>query len=251
MKTYIALVSFLLFSSEMYAQQTNNKYDYFLRKIQVADNSDSKIIINKSNGDTTFQAYYNARDVVNNTHQEFTKTYKGTPFFKNGWYKGTINAENGKSMEFLMAFNEQKNELYVVEDPQRDAITIKPEAFTIAGHHFSQFNKAYFEVVYIGKYTILKEHSCTLNSNSTVEKTGYEVSGGVGEYEGEFVKSSKYFTLKEDEVVQLPKGKQLFSLFGEKKPLVEEYTKVNKISLKSENGIVSIFKYHDSLENPQ
>ena len=251
MKTYVAFISFLLFSVEIFGQISNNKYDYFLRKIQVADNTDSKIVINKNNGDTTFQAYYNSRDVVNNTHQEFTKTYKGTPFFKNGWYKGTISTETGKDMEFLMAFNEQKNELYVVEDPNKDAITLKPEAFTIAGHHFSQFNKAYFEVIYIGKYPILKEHSCTLNSNSTVEKTGYEVSGGVGEYEGEFLKSSKYFTLKQDEVVQLPKGKQLFNIFGNKKPLIEEYAKINKINLKSENGIVSIFKYNDSLDSPQ
>ena len=251
MKTYVALIYFLIFSSEMYAQQTNNKYDYFLRKIQVSGSSDSKIVINKTNGDTTFQAYYNSRDVVNNTHQEFTKTYKGTPFFKNGWYKGKISTENGKDMEFLMAFNEQKNELYVVEDPNKDAITIKPEAFTIAGHHFSQFNKAYFEVIYIGKNTVLKEHSCTLNSNSAVEKTGYEVSGGVGEYEGEFVKSSKYFTLKQEEVVQLPKGKNLLKLFDNKKIEVDKFVKENNINLKSENGIVSIFKYYDSLENPQ
>mgnify|MGYP001200816300 CR=1 FL=1 len=250
MKLYLALISFLLFSSEIFGQITNNKYDYFLRKIQVPGSSDTKIVVNK-NGDTTLQAYYNARDIVNNSHQEFTKTYKGTPFFKNGWYKGKLSVETGKDMEFLMAFNEQKNELYVVEDPSKDAITLKPESFTIAGHHFSQFNKAYFEVIYIGKNTILKEHSCTLSSNGSVEKTGYEVSGGVGEYEGEFVKSYKYFTLKQDEAVQLPKGKQLLNLFGDKKSLVEEYVKVNKINLKSENGIVSTFKYYDSLENPQ
>lgn len=251
MKTYLALFSCLIFSSEIFGQITNNKYDYFLRKLQVADNSDSRIVVNKSNGDTTFQAYYNSRDVVNNTHQDFTKTYKGTPFFKNGWYKGTINTDAGKSMEFLMAFNVQKNELYVVEDPNKDAITIKPESFIIAGHHFSQFNKAYYEVVFISQNTILKEHSCTLNGSGTTEKTGYEASGGVYEYEGEFIKSSKFFLLKQDEVVQLPRGKQIFNLFGNKKALVEEYAKTNNINLKSENGIVSIFKYHDSLENPQ
>ena len=250
MKLYLAFISSLLFSSEIFGQITNNKYDYFLRKIQVSGNSDTKIVINK-NGDTTLQAYYNARDIVNNSHQEFTKTYKGTPFFKNGWYKGKLSVETGKNMEFLMAFNEQKNELYVVEDPIKDAITLKPEAFTIAGHHFSQFNRAYFEVIYIGKNTILKEHLCTLSANGSVEKTGYEVSGGVGEYEGEFVKSYKYFTLKQDEVVQLPKGKQMLNLFGNKKTDVEKFVKDNKINLKSENGIVSVFKYYDSLENPQ
>ncbi|WP_394994450.1 hypothetical protein [Emticicia sp.] len=250
MKLSLTFIIFLLFFNNIHGQKPNT-YDYFLRKIQIPGSSDSKIIVNKNNGDTTFQAYYNSRDIVNNTHQEFTKTYKGTPFFRNGWYKGKISTENGKDMEFLMAFNVQKSELYVVEDPSKDALTIKPQAFTISGHHFSQFEKAYFEVIYISKSVILKEHSCVLNANSSVEKTGYEISGGVGEYEGEFIKSSKYFMLKQDEVVQLPKGKQLLNLFGNKKDVVGEYIKENKINLKSENGIVSVFKYYDSLENPQ
>ena len=218
--------------------------------MQIAGSNESKIVINKK-GDTTFQAYYNSRDVVNNTHQEFTKTYKGTPFFKNGWYKGTISTESGKSLEFLMAFNVQKNELYVVENPNKDAITIKPESFIIAGHHFSQFQKAYYEIIYISNNTLLKEHSCTLNVGSSEEKTGYEASGGVNEYEGEFIKSSKYFLLKQDEVVQLPKGKQMLKLFGNRKIEVENYIKENNINLKTENGIVSVFKFYNSLENPQ
>lgn len=247
MKLSLTFVLLFLFSSKIFGQITNNKYDYFLRKMQIAGSSDSRIVINKNNGDTTFQAYYNSRDVVNNTQQEFTKIYKGTPFFKNGWYKGKMSTESGKDMEFLMAFNMQKNELYIVEDINKDAITIKPEAFTIMGHHFSKFENAYYEIIHISKNSLLKEYSCVLHSNNT-EKTGYESSG---EYEGEFVKSSKFFILKDESVVQLPRGKNLLNLFGDKKPLVEQYVKTNNINLKTENGLVSVFKYYDSLENPQ
>lgn len=247
MKLSLTFVLLFLFSEQIFGQITNNKYDYFLRKMQVAGSSDSRIIVNKNNGDTTFQAYYNSRDVVNNTQQEFTKTYKGTPFFKNGWYKGKISTESGKDMEFLMAFNMQKNELYIVEDINKDAITIKPEAFTIMGHHFSKFENAYYEVVHISKHTLLKEHTCVLHSSNS-EKTGYESSS---EYEGEFVKSSKFFILKDESVIQLPRGKNILNLFGDKKPLVEQYLKANNINLKTENGLVSTFKYYDSLENPQ
>lgn len=247
MKFALAFTLLLLFSNQILGQINNNKYDYFLRKIQIAGSSDSKIVVNKNNGDTTFQAYYNSRDVVNNTQQEFTKTYKGTPFFKNGWHKGEISTQSGKDMEFLMAFNMQKNELYIVEDVKKDAVTIKPEAFTILGHHFSKFENAYYEVVHISKNTLLKEYSCVLHSSNT-EKTGYDASG---EYEGEFVKSSKYFILKDESLVQLPRGKNFFNLFGDKKLLVEQYAKANNINLKTENGLVSTFKYYDSLENPQ
>lgn len=247
MKLSLTFILLFLFSDQIFGQITNNKYDYFLRKMQIAGSSDSRIVVNKNNGDTTFQAYYNSRDVVNNTQQEFTKTYKGTPFFKNGWYKGKISTESGKDMEFLMAFNMQKNELYIVEDVKKDAITIKPEAFTILGHHFSKFENAYYEIIHISKNTLLKEYSCVLHSSNT-EKTGYEASG---EYEGEFVKSSKFFIMKEESVIQLPRGKNFLNLFGDKKPLVEQYVKANNINLKTENGLVSTFKYYDSLENPQ
>ncbi|CAH0995861.1 hypothetical protein EMA8858_01989 [Emticicia aquatica] len=250
MKTYLVYFALLLFSNEIFGQISNNKYDYFLRKIQVPGSSDSRIVVNKKNGDTTLQAYYNSRDVVNNTNQEFTKIYKGTPFFKNGWFRGKLSSEGGKELEFLMAFNIQKNELYIVEDLNKDAVTIKPESFTIEGHHFSKFLNAYYEVIYISNNTLLKEHSCVLHANS-IEKTGYEASGGTGEYEGEFVKTSKFFLLKGEEVVQFPKGKHFYALFGDKKPLIEEYIKLNNINLKSENGIVSTLKYYDSLENPQ
>lgn len=246
MKLYTFFIAALMLSSELFGQKTNT-YDYFLRNVQMVGSNESKIVIDKETGDTTFQAFYNSRDVVNNTHQEMVKTYKGTPFFKNGWYKGTISTENSKNLEFLMAFNVQKNELYVVKDPNQDAITIKPESFTIAGHHFSQFEKTYFEVIYISKNTLLKEYSCNLNANGMTQKTGYEVSGG---YEGEFMKTSKYFILKNDEVVQLPKGKQMLKVFDNKKIEVEKFVKENDINLKSENGIVSVFKFYNSLENP-
>ena len=247
MKFSLTFTILLLFSNQIFGQITNNKYDYFFRKIQIAGSSDSKIGVNKNNGDTTFQAYYNSRDVVNNTEQEFTKTYKGTPFFMNGWYKGKISTESGKDMEFLMAFNMQKNELYIVEDIKNDAITLKPAAFTIMGHHFSKFENAYYEIIHISKNTLLKEYACVLHSSNT-EKTGYDSSG---EYEGEFVKSSKFFILKDESVVKLPRGKNFFNLFRDKKLLVEQYSKANNINLKTENGLVSTFKYYDSLENPQ
>jgi hypothetical protein len=84
--------------------------------------------------------------------------------------------------------------------------------------------------------------------SSNTEKTGYDSSG---EYEGEFVKSSKFFILKDESVVKLPRGKNFFNLFGDKKLLIEQFIKNNKINLKTENGLVSTFKYYDSLENPQ
>jgi len=247
MKFSLTITILLLFFDQIFGQITNNKYDYFLRKIQIAGSSDSKIVVNKNNGDTTFQAYYNSRDVVNNTHQEFTKTYKGTPFFKNGWYKGKISTESGKEMEFFLAFNIQKNEIYIVEDVKKDAIAIKPESFTILGHHFSKFENAYYEIIHISKNTLLKEYACVLHSSNT-EKTGYDSSG---EYEGEFVKSSKFFILKDESVVKLPRGKSFFNLFGDKKNLVEQYARANNINFKTENGLVSAFKYFDTLENPQ
>ena len=249
MKTYYGFILLLFFSSKPFAQgnDKSNGYDFIARTAHTQDNGNTKIVV-KSNGDTTLEAYYVSKELVNSLHQEFTKTYKGTPFFRNGWYKGVVKIQNEQSKEFLMAYNVQKSEVYVIGDNKGNTVTLRPESFTIAGHHFSKFNNAYYEIIYISKNTILKEHSCTMSRN---EKTGYNVSGGVGEYEGEFSKTSKYLLLRDDEPVKMPKNKKFLELFGEKKPLVEQYIKVNKINLKSENGIVSTLKYFDSLENKQ
>lgn len=246
MKTTLIILLFTLLAASSKGQ--NNSYSYFMRQMKIPGSSDTKIVVNQK-GDTTLLAHYTARDAINNTYQTFTKNYKGTPYFKNGWFNGTISIENSRTMSFLMAYNVEKSVVYVVEDPEGEATTIKPQTFTIDGHTFKQLNNLYIETIYANKSSILKEYSCALISNKTEQKTGLEPEGSENEYEGEFVKSVKYYLLDGQKLKLIPKGKKVFRLFGSKKLTVEKFAKNNHIPINAEHGLLALFTYYDSLDN--
>lgn len=94
MKTFLLILFSLCWGLSSNSQE-KNVYNYFVQVIKTPD-SNTKIEINKK-GDTVLVAYYNTQDLINRTNQEFVKVYKGTPFFKNGWYKGALLTNNGAS----------------------------------------------------------------------------------------------------------------------------------------------------------
>ncbi|RFS18465.1 hypothetical protein D0T08_04230 [Emticicia sp. C21] len=224
-------------------------YDYFVRDAKIADNNQTKIVVNDK-GDTTLVAYYKAQNSINNSLQEFTRVFKGTPFFKNGWYKGSMSSESGKDMKFLMAYNIEKNVVYIVQNSIGDAIAVRPDEFTIEGHTFRKYENIFLETLFMRRENILlKGYDCVLSSNY-VEKTGYEPQGGESAYEGEFRKSHKYFTILEDELHVVSLGKKALQTFPKgKRPLLEQFVRTQKINLKTEHGLVEVFKYYDSINN--
>ncbi|GAB3518803.1 hypothetical protein GCM10027442_39600 [Emticicia fontis] len=221
-------------------------YRYFIRDEKTADNNQTKIVINEK-GDTTLVAYYKAQNLGSRTTQEFTKVYKGTPYFKNGWFKGMMSAENGKDMHFLMAYNIHKNVVYVVKNSQGDALEVRPDEFTIEGHTFRKYENIFLETLYLGQNIFLKGYDCILNTKSA-EKTGYETQGADSEYEGEFRKYQKYYTIQDDMLRAVTLGKKALQSFPKgKKPLLEQFIRNNKINLKTEQGLIEVFRYYDSL----
>jgi hypothetical protein len=226
--------------------QRDGEYSYFTRSQRVEGGNDTKIEVNKK-GDTTLVAYYASNDAITNSHREFIKTYKGTPFFMNGWYKGNVRANGLKDSEFLMAFNVEKRVLHIVTDASKDAISIKPDEFTIKGHTFNRFENRFFETIYDKKSIVLKENLCVMSPTNVFEKSSYDIDNAGGGFEGEFVKSYNYFWLKDNELRLITKGKKIANLFDSNKSLVQEFILKNKINPKTEAGILEIFKYYDSL----
>ncbi len=227
--------------------QDKQSYIYSLPESKIAD-SDHKIEINKK-GDTVFVAHYKVQDLKNRSNQDFIKTYKGTPFFKNGWYRGKVKTDSGMEWEFVMAYNIQKEEVYLSSDPKLDATVMRPAYFTMEGHTFRQFKNQYYEVIYEGKNQVWKEYICTLYFSKSQQRTGYEAEGSSDEYDGEFVKSTKYYLNQKGRLVGIPSGKRGFKLFGEHQKTVAEYAKLHKIKLDSEKGLVNVWGYYESLLN--
>ncbi len=250
MKTFVLTFTIVALPLCIMGQELYNPakdYKYFIREAKVADNNETKIVINDK-GDTTLVARYKSQNSMNNTLQEFTKVFKGTPFFKNGWYNGSMSSEGGKNVNFLMAYNIEKSVVYVVESPQSDAVIVRPEEFTIEGHTFRKYENIFLETLHMRRENILlKGYTCIL-STKNVEKTGYEAQGGDFAYDGEFSKYQKYFTIQEDMLRVVPLGKKALLTFPKgKRPLLEQFVRTNHINLRTEQGLIEVFKYYDTL----
>ncbi|RYU96275.1 hypothetical protein [Emticicia agri] len=249
MKTFVLLFTLVALPCCLIGQELYNPakdYRYFIRDSRISDNNQTKIVINDK-GDTTLVAHYKSQDGPSRTFQEFTKVFKGTPFFKNGWYKGIMSSENGKDMSFLMAYNIQKNVVYVVENAKMDAVAVRPEEFTIEGHTFRKYEDIFLETLYMQRNILLKGYSCVLSTGYS-EKTGYDTQSGTAAYEGEFRKYHKYFTIQDDMLRAVPTGKKALQTFPKgKRPLLEQFVKTNHINLKTEQGLIEVFRYYDSL----
>jgi hypothetical protein len=249
MKALVLLFALVASPLWVIGQKLNNPtndYAYFVREAKIADNNETRIVVNDK-GDTTLVAHYKSQDVVNKTLQEFTKVFKGTPYFKNGWYQGTMSSESGKDMSFLMAYNIQKSVVYIVKSPESDAVAVRPDEFTIEGHTFRKYENIFLETLYMRQNILLKGYDCIL-STGNFEKTGYEAQGGEFGYEGEFKKYQKYFTILDDMLRVVPLGKKALLTFPKgKRPLLEQFVRTNNINLKTEQGLIEVFKYYDSL----
>lgn len=244
MKTYLLFIFIICLGFSSNSQEKSG-YNYFVQDIKTPDNS-TQIEINKK-GDTVLVAYYKVNNLISRSNQDFTKVYKGTPFFRNGWYKGVLRTDNGASLNFTMAYNIQKEEVYLASIPGQDATVMRPQSFTLLGHTFRQYKNQYYEVIYEGGSQLWKEYQCTLHLSKSGQRTGYEAEGGVNEYDGEFVKSVKYYLKEEDRLKEIPSKNRLFKLFGDKSADVKNYAKNAKLNLSAEHSLVTIFRFYDSL----
>lgn len=227
------------------AQERQQPINYIVPESKIAD-SDHTIEVNKK-GDTVFIAYYKGQDLINRSNQDFVRTYKGTPFFGNGWYRGKVQTGSGMEWEFLMAYNVQKEEVYLASIPGQEATVMRPASFTLLGHTFRQYKNQYYEVIYEGESQLWKEYQCTLYSGKSGQRTGYEAEGGVNEYEGEFVKSVKYYLKEGNRLREIPSKNRVFKLFGKKSTDVKNYAQNAKLNLSAEHSLVTLFRFYDSL----
>jgi len=225
--------------------QEKKLYNYLSPEIKTVDH-DSRIEVNKG-GDTVLVASYKAFDAVNKVNSTFSKMYKGTPFFKNGWFKGRTVEKNGVEASYVMLYNQQKGLLHVMVDPLLEAIVLKPAEFTIQNHRFILVKNQYYEPIYEGKTMILKEHQCVLRLNRNLQNTGYEASGNESEFEGEFIKTVKYFLYEDGKLSVIPSGKRFFKLFGNQAKEVELFAKDKQLVLTSEKDMIEIVKYFNPL----
>jgi hypothetical protein len=229
------------------AQERRSLYEFNTRQVKIP-NYDAKIEINPKNGDTMLVNYYKTQDPLIKTNNQFTKTYKGTPFFKNGWFDGSLRLDNGNAVTFFMAYNVQQGEIYVVTDIEKEATVIRPAEFTLRGHTFVRYKSGYYEAIYTDKSTLFKQYECKLELSQAEQKIGYETSGGNSEYEGVFIKSEKYYVNVGDKIKLIPLNKRFFKLFKTRQNEVQNYAKTHNIKPNKASSIIALFQYYDTLQ---
>ncbi|MFN4147086.1 MAG: hypothetical protein ACK4GN_14770 [Runella sp.] len=217
-----------------------------MRQTRVASD-DFQIKVNEK-GDTVMLVSYKTQDVVNILNDDLSKLYKGTPFFKNGWYKGKIWNEQGRELSFVMAYNIERSEVYFSTGPMKEAINYKPNRFWLEGHTFELIYDKFYEPIYLGqKGSLMKLYLCQLELKQPSQRIGYESSGSESEYEGVFVKSAKYYWRQGKKLCLFSNDKRTYRLFGDKRTEVQTYATARGLNLKNEQHLIEIFRYFDSL----
>jgi hypothetical protein len=245
MRNLIFIILFAAFF-ESKAQQSRERV-LFMDKVSIPS-SDSKIDVN-ANGDTILVSDFKFTNVKLQSNNDFTKVYKGTPFYNNGWFPGTVILEGGKESKGTMAFNLLTNSLFFSLGPDRNAIEVKPSEFTINGKKFRKFRNAYvaagdiyYEQLVNGEIEIFKQYYCKLAGTTNGEKNGYEQSQNG--YEGEFEKENHYFTIYHNKMARI--GNK-FKVFGEYAQTAKLYATKENLKLNKEKDLIKIANYLNSL----
>jgi hypothetical protein len=233
----------ILFSENDLAAQNR---EYFVFTIPILSNN-SEIIVN-SRGDTVMVSNFKNSNVEQISSSEFEKEYKGTPFFKNGWYKGVVKLDANYKSEGTFAYNLIDNTVLYARGPNKESIVLTPVEFTLEGHTFRKLNKeynaagqSYYERLSNGKVELFKRYICKYHPAVTAEKTGYEQTGDG--YEGYFEKEVIYYTIYKDKITVIGNKFKVFEANANK---AEAFAKENNLSLKKEADIIKIVSYLNS-----
>ncbi len=243
-KQLISICLILSFGKICFSQQKTPPLNYNVQKVNTPA-SESKIEV-ASNGDTVLVSKYSYVDVSTNSRQVSEKTYKGTPFFRNGWYAGTLYFEDGSTINGTLAYNLTNGVIYYSLGSSTEASEAKPIGFTLGENTFSKlnekYNKAvsgYFELIFGGpKLDLFRQYNCVYHGKNTGELTGYESGGST--YEGSYDKGSKLYLGWNNTVIELKTNNNIYKQFGEYRGAMEKFGKENKLNFKKENDMISL-----------
>lgn len=103
------------------------------------------------------------------------------------------------------------------------------------------FQLGFFELIQEGNYSLLAKMETELL------RANYVATHDAGRTKDTFIKKLAYFTLKNGEVVRLPKKKkEAFIFFDKLKPGATQYMKANKLKTKNRSDLLKLFMYLNS-----
>lgn len=176
----------------------------------------------------------------------------GSPYYFDEFLDGVVYLHNGSSIEGQYRYDIYKNQ-FQFKDDESVLVFAYPDSIAridIDGNVFRyliyyeepMMKKSYFVEVVNGYCNLFRKHN----------KVFYEAKPPKPYQEPEPAairddKVSYYFQIGDEKPVKIGKKKEFVSICGEFAPQIEEYLQQNKISLKKEADLKSLFQYLNGL----
>lgn len=218
---------------------------YFMDRVKIASNEDSKIEIRGR--DTLLVARFEYINPQNQARQFSERVYLGTPYWRNGWFNTSLELPQGKPVRGIMAYNLQQQKVYFSMTADKAAQEVKPNQFTLLGTTFrlGPDDRFYVEIAQAGPWKGLKKFLCEYAPLKPAERTGYEISGG--EFEGEFKKKTELYLQWENKLIRIRKGTKWAKDLGKYQKPVEEFLKKMGGNVDQDTEMKDLVTYLNSL----
>lgn len=242
---YVYLLTLLAFACWPSSAQNKGR-TYFMDELKIKS-SNSRIEQNKY-GQAILVSEYRGENVKLQSRMDMDRTYLGTPYFNDQWFKGNMSFRGGNDVTGVMAYNVVNNILYYSLNENVEAVEVQPDKFTLANTTFQKFDHLYngtgdfyYELLYDGEPKLLKQHLGKFVPASNSEGGSYGANPD-GEYEGSFTKTAKYYFVVQKQMILVRNKSKFFKA-------LEPYTKQAKdicikdeLDLRVESDIIALVK---------
>ncbi|MDO1445319.1 hypothetical protein Q0590_03605 [Rhodocytophaga aerolata] len=181
---------------------------------------------------------------------------EGTNYLSPEWNTGTIYLKSGDTLNnFPLMYDLDKRTL---EIQAKEVIKILPGEKVIAfewqdktGRSTSFVNSEYYTLdgtPLLGVFEVLAAGDLQLLSRIELErkKSNYNVALDVGSKADKLIKKEKLYVAREKKLTEL-KGKDDYSIFGDKQAAIQQFAKENKAKLSRKEDALRIIGYYNSL----
>ena len=144
-----------------------------------------------------------------------------------------------KTEEGIKVLDQAKVDKFEWFNPQTNTreVYINGNHFTLNGTKFDNFCTVYGNRGRLVKWSYVE-----------LQKADYNVALDVGNKEDRFIKKSKFYLLKDNELIELTK-KSVYLVMAPKADEIRQFIKKNRVNFTQESDIRSVIDYYDSLSS--
>ena len=184
---------------------------------------------------------------------EIDPKLKGSPYLFEGWAKGSVVLEDGKSYNDLGLMYDVLADRVIFKSDigKMQAFTVRVKEFTIDTDKGQHTFRSGFPAIDGGSdrsyYQVLAEGNTKLLKRTTKQITE-AIEPGAITMSKKLQDNIKYYVLIDNKIVRVKKDKKaILALLKNKSAELENYISSNKLNFKNEDDIVKLVNYYNRL----